>query len=134
MTGSYVNVDGGLMAKGRLGLMSAEIDQYLARGYWIFRGIVPPTLLRDIRRQADVARTLAHELNGPQTQRIQPLTNMEMTSICSPFETTSNCLRCAMRLKGYWGRDTRMLTSISWAYWSNQSSIRGTAAGIATAS
>ncbi|MGB1716725.1 MAG: hypothetical protein ACPHSD_02655 [Candidatus Latescibacterota bacterium] len=53
--------------------MSAEIDQYLARGYWIFRGIVPPTLLRDLRRQADVARALAHELNGPQTQRIQPL-------------------------------------------------------------
>ena len=27
----------------------------------------------DLRRQADLARALAHELNGPQTQRIQPL-------------------------------------------------------------
>jgi hypothetical protein len=49
------------------------IDAYLTRGYHIFRGIIPPTLLSDLRRQADLARDLAHELNGPQTQRIQPL-------------------------------------------------------------
>ena len=53
--------------------MGADIDRYLTQGYWIFRGIIPPTLLRDLRRQADLARALAHELNGPQTQRIQPL-------------------------------------------------------------
>jgi len=49
------------------------IDQYLSQGYLNMHGIIPPTLLRDLRRQADLARALAHALNGPQTQRIQPL-------------------------------------------------------------
>ena len=49
------------------------LDEYLTRGHLVFRGIVPPSLLADLRRQADIARDLAHELNGPQTQRIQPL-------------------------------------------------------------
>ena len=39
----------------------------------ILRGIVPPSLLTDLRREAEKARDLAHKLNGPQTQRIQPL-------------------------------------------------------------
>jgi hypothetical protein len=51
----------------------AMVDEYLGRGYLILRGIVPPTLLADLRAQADIARDLAHRLNGPQTQRIQPL-------------------------------------------------------------
>ena len=49
------------------------IDEYLANGYRIFRNIIPPSLLTDLRRQADIARDLAHQLNGHQTQRIQPL-------------------------------------------------------------
>lgn len=49
------------------------IDQYWREGYLIFRGILPPNLLADLRRQADKARDLAHRLNGPQTQRIQPI-------------------------------------------------------------
>ena len=53
--------------------MSADINQYLAQGYLVFRGIIPPALLRDLRHQADIARDLGHEVNGPQAQRIQPL-------------------------------------------------------------
>ena len=49
------------------------IDQYWREGYLIFRRILPPSLLTDLRRQADKARDLAHRLNGPQTQRLQPL-------------------------------------------------------------
>ena len=49
------------------------IDEYLANGYQIFRNIIPPSLLADLRCQADIARDLAHQLNGRQTQRIQPL-------------------------------------------------------------
>ena len=49
------------------------IDDYLANGYQIFRNIIPPSLLADLRCQADIARDLAHQLNGRQTQRIQPL-------------------------------------------------------------
>ena len=47
-------------------------DQYLTQGYMIFRGIVPVSLLSDLRREADRARALAHDVNGAQTQRIQP--------------------------------------------------------------
>jgi hypothetical protein len=49
------------------------VDEYLSRGYMVFRGIVPPALLTDLRAQADIARQMAHRLNGPQAQRIQPL-------------------------------------------------------------
>ncbi|NKB72022.1 MAG: hypothetical protein GKR89_33510 [Candidatus Latescibacteria bacterium] len=49
------------------------INEYLQQGYMVFRGIIPPSLLRDMRGQADIARQLAHQLNGPQAQRIQPL-------------------------------------------------------------
>ena len=49
------------------------IDEYLANGYHIFRNIIPSSLLADLRRQADIARELAHEINGRQTQRIQPI-------------------------------------------------------------
>lgn len=49
------------------------IDQYLKEGYLVFQGVIPPGLLRDLRREADKARALAYRLNGPQTQRIQPL-------------------------------------------------------------
>lgn len=49
------------------------LNDYISSGYIVFRGIVPPSLLRDLRAQAEKARQLAHELNGPQTQRIQPL-------------------------------------------------------------
>ena len=48
------------------------IHQYHQQGFLIFRGIVPPSLLSDLRREADRARDLAHRLNGPQTQHIQP--------------------------------------------------------------
>jgi hypothetical protein len=53
--------------------LSSDINHYLSQGYLVFRGIIPPALLNDLRRQADIARDLGHEINGPQTQRIQPL-------------------------------------------------------------
>ena len=49
------------------------VNEYLSQGYLILRGIVPPSLLTDLRREAEKARDLAHKLNGPQTQSIQPL-------------------------------------------------------------
>jgi hypothetical protein len=49
------------------------INDYWSQGYVIFRRILPPSLLRDLRREADRARALAWELNGPQAQRLQPV-------------------------------------------------------------
>ena len=62
------------------------VNDYLTRGYLVFRGIVPPSLLRDLRVEADKARALAHELNGPQTQRIQPLSEYGDSLNLKPFQ------------------------------------------------
>ena len=61
------------------------VNEYLSQGYLIFRGIVPPSLLSDLRREAEKARDLAHKLNGPQTQRIQPLSNYSDELNLQPF-------------------------------------------------
>ncbi|MCX5660906.1 MAG: hypothetical protein NTW19_14470, partial [Planctomycetota bacterium] len=49
------------------------INDYWSQGYVIFRRILPASLLRDLRPEADKARALAHELLGPQAQRLQPV-------------------------------------------------------------
>ena len=61
------------------------VNEYLSQGYLIFRGIVPPSLLTDLRREAEKARELAHKFNGPQTQRIQPLSNYGDELNLKPF-------------------------------------------------
>ena len=61
------------------------VNEYLSQGYLIFRGIVPPSLLTDLRREAEKARDLAHKRNGPQTQRIQPLSNYGDELDLKPF-------------------------------------------------
>ena len=38
------------------------INEYLAEGYLILRGIVPPSLLNDLRIEAEKARDLAHKI------------------------------------------------------------------------
>ena len=69
---------------------SEMIDQYLSQGYLVFRGIIPPVLMTDLRVEADKARRLAHQLNGAQTQRIQPLSNYADDLNLSPFEDYTN--------------------------------------------
>ena len=64
---------------------NSMVNDYLSQGYLIFRGIVPPSLLTDLRREAEKARDLAHKLNGPQTQRIQPLSNYGDELDLTPF-------------------------------------------------
>ena len=46
---------------------------YREHGYTIFRGIVPPALITDLRHMAEDARVIARRLEGPQAQRLQPL-------------------------------------------------------------
>ena len=42
-------------------------------GYTVFAGILPPSLLSDLRRVCQRARELARERSGPQAQRLQPV-------------------------------------------------------------
>ena len=62
------------------------VNEYLTRGYLVLRGIVPPLLLSDLRVEADKARTLAHEINGPQCQRIQPVSDYAEQLNQKPFQ------------------------------------------------
>jgi hypothetical protein len=58
----------------------------MRNGYVVFEGIVPTTLLQDLRREADKARVLAHEINGRQTQRIQPISRYADQIDQKPFQ------------------------------------------------
>src|SRR5690349_19724726 len=46
---------------------------YFHHGYTIFRGILPSSLVGDLRRMAEPAKVIAREKYGPNAQRLQPL-------------------------------------------------------------
>lgn len=47
--------------------------EYRTDGLTILRGLIPPALLTDLRRETDRAREMARLKNGPQAQRLQPV-------------------------------------------------------------
>jgi hypothetical protein len=55
-----------------------HIDDYHRNGYTVFRGIIPPHLIDDLRRVTDEARVIAREKHGPQCQRLQPVSAFEI--------------------------------------------------------
>ncbi|MCJ8329499.1 MAG: hypothetical protein MJH11_05860 [Lentisphaeria bacterium] len=61
-------------------------DEHWERGYTIFKGIVPGSLLTDLRIEADKARALAHEINGSQSHRIQPIDKYDQQINQKPFQ------------------------------------------------
>lgn len=48
-------------------------DEYFADGLTVLRGLIPASLLTDLRREAEKAREIARREHGPQTQRLQPV-------------------------------------------------------------
>lgn len=52
-------------------------EEYHSEGLIILRDIIPPTLLSDLRQEADIARTIAREQHGAQAQRLQPVYKYE---------------------------------------------------------
>lgn len=62
------------------------IHQYWSQGYVVFKGVIPPSLLRDMRPEADKARAKAREVLGPQAQRLQPIVKYPETINIKPFE------------------------------------------------
>ncbi|WP_309717811.1 phytanoyl-CoA dioxygenase family protein [Armatimonas sp.] len=48
-------------------------EEYYGAGLTVLRGVIPASLLTDLRREAEKARELARTLQGPQTQRLQPV-------------------------------------------------------------
>lgn len=62
-----------------------HIADYYHHGYTVFRGILPPSLVRDLRRVTDRAREIAREEHGPQAQRLQPVKTYESRLDLQPF-------------------------------------------------
>ena len=54
-------------------LTDEHIDQFHAHGYTIFEKVLPPSLIRDLRRVSGKAREVARAEGGPQIQRLQPV-------------------------------------------------------------
>jgi len=61
-----------------------HIDEYQTQGYTVFRSILPPSLIADLRRVTDRAREMAREKYGPQAQRLQPVFEYDLDP--GPFE------------------------------------------------
>lgn len=55
-----------------------HIADYHTLGYTVFREILPPSLIQDLRRVTDKAREIAREVTGPQAQRLQPLAKYDL--------------------------------------------------------
>lgn len=56
----------------------AHVTDYHSLGYTVFRGILPPSLIGDLRRSSDKAREIGRKLHGPQCQRLQPIAKYEV--------------------------------------------------------
>jgi ectoine hydroxylase-related dioxygenase (phytanoyl-CoA dioxygenase family) len=61
-----------------------HIEEYHTQGYTVFRSILPPSLVADLRRVTDRAREIAREKHGPQAQRLQPVFAYDLDA--KPFE------------------------------------------------
>ncbi len=48
-------------------------EDYFADGFTVLRGVIPASLLADLRRETDTAREIARRVGGPQCQRLQPV-------------------------------------------------------------
>ena len=48
-------------------------EEYYSNGLTVLRGLIPPSLLRDLRQEAEIAREIARREHGPQAQRLQPV-------------------------------------------------------------
>ena len=51
----------------------SHIETYHTLGYTVFRQILPPSLIIDLRRVCDKAVEIAREKSGSQVQRLQPV-------------------------------------------------------------
>ncbi len=52
-------------------------DEYITAGLTVLRGVIPVSLLADLRRETDKARAIARLNSGPQSQRLQPVYGYE---------------------------------------------------------
>ena len=88
-------------------LSEKHITDYHQLGYTVFEGIIPNSLLGDLRRVTDRAREIAYEVTGRQAQRLQPLDNYDLD--LQPFKDYGELpeLTDAMFQHGYNEKEVR---------------------------
>src|SRR6187551_3472657 len=73
MTTAAITNDATIAEPGAYRYSERNRDEYFTNDLTILRGLIPPTLLTDLRREAEKAREIAHRQSGPQAQRLQPV-------------------------------------------------------------
>jgi len=63
-----------------------DIVKYREEGYHIFPQVIPPSLLKDLRREGAKAQEIAYRVNGPQAQRLYPLNDYSDELDMTPFK------------------------------------------------
>lgn len=68
--------------------MNAEehLNEYTRKGFTVIKGLIPLSLIGDLRRVTDEARELARKLHGPKAQRLQPMEKYADDLDLKPFE------------------------------------------------
>ena len=56
----------------------SHIETYHTIEYTVFRQILPPSLINDLRRVCDKAVEIAREKSGRQVQRLQPVAKYDL--------------------------------------------------------
>jgi hypothetical protein len=59
-------------------------EEFLRDGVTVFKGILPPSLIRDLRRVCEKGRELGRQKRGAQAQRFQPVSAFDIDQ--KPFE------------------------------------------------
>ncbi len=80
--------------------------EYVLNGFTTLKGIIPPTLLSDLRRETDKARTIARAKSGPQAQRLQPVYAYEEID-ARPFRNFLDLPGLRATVEGILGPDHR---------------------------
>ncbi len=65
-----------------------HMGEFQMQGFTIFRGILPPALISDLRRASARGCELVRKARGPQIQRFQPISKFEIER--GPFEEYRN--------------------------------------------
>ena len=109
-----------------------HINEYPpTQGYTVFRQLLPPALVADLRRVCAEARDLARQQRGPQAQRLQPMADFPLDQqpfidyARTPRHSTTHSTACSRRIFALAGRR-------SWVCSLNQPSRRGVPTGTAT--
>ena len=65
-----------------------HIEEFKTQGFTVFRNIVPPTLIDELREECDKAATQVRARDGANTQRFQPVSAFKVN--LKPFEEFGN--------------------------------------------